>query len=296
MFELWPALAHDMPWLAYGLIGLLGLCVGSFLNVVIYRMPLMMEQMWRQECQLLLHPDQDTAGMAVAPAPAMTLSRPASSCPACGHRIRWYENIPVLSWISLRGRCRACHQPIGWRYPAVELITALLSMMVFWKFGASWQLLSALGFTWVLIALTGIDFDKQLLPDRLTLPLAGAGLLVSVLGIGLVSPDMAIWGYIAGFLCLWVVYVLFKLLTGKEGMGYGDFKLLAAMGAWLGPGKLLLIILLSSLVGSVIGLILMRLQGQSRAFAFGPYLAIAGWIALIFGDQIIRGYQAYLLG
>lgn len=271
-------------WLAATLVALLGLCVGSFLNVVIYRMPKMMQQGWRNECQLFLHPDQP-----FSPEPAMTLSRPVSSCPSCGHQIRWYENIPLLGWLMLRGKCSNCGTPISVRYPLVELGTMLASLLVFVSFGATLTMLAALGLTWALIALAGIDFDTQLLPDRITLPLAAAGLWVNTQGL-FTTPSLAIWGYVLGFLALWSVYIIFKLVTGKEGMGYGDFKLLAALGAWLGPMMLPLIILLSSVIGAVIGIIIMRIKKQNLPFAFGPYIAIAGWVALLWGGQIVSAY------
>lgn len=264
---------------------ILGLCVGSFLNVVIYRTPLMLEQQWLHECQCLLNPYQH-----IEPEPAITLSRPASRCPHCGHFIRWYENIPVISWlILLRGKCSDCGTPISFRYPLVEIITAILSVLVIVKFGVTLKGGSALILTWVLIALTGIDFDKQLLPDRFTLPLAGLGLLVNTQSL-FVSPTQAIWGYVIGFLCLWVVYQLFLLITGKEGMGYGDFKLLAGLGAWLGPMMLPLIILLSSVIGTIVGVILIKQSGESKPFAFGPYIAIAGMVALLYGHDILQWY------
>lgn len=274
----------DQYWLAATLVALLGLCIGSFLNVVIYRMPKMMQQGWRNECQLFLHPEQP-----FSPEPAITLSRPASSCPACGHQIRWYENIPLLSWLLLRGKCSQCGTAISLRYPLVELGTMLASLLVFVSFGATLSMLAALGLTWALIALAGIDFDTQLLPDRITLPLAAAGLWVNTQSL-FTTPSLAIWGYVVGFLALWSVYIVFKLVTGKEGMGYGDFKLLAALGAWLGPMMLPLIILLSSVIGAVIGIIIMRVKKQNLPFAFGPYIAIAGWVALLWGDQIISAY------
>lgn len=271
-------------WLAATLVALFSLCVGSFLNVVIYRMPKMMQQGWRNECQLFLHPDQP-----FSPEPAMTLSRPVSSCPSCGHQIHWYENIPLLGWLMLRGKCSNCGTPISVRYPLVELGTMLVSLLVFVSFGATLTMLAALGLTWALIALAGIDFDTQLLPDRITLPLAAAGLWVNTQGL-FTTPSLAIWGYVLGFLALWSVYIVFKLVTGKEGMGYGDFKLLAALGAWLGPMMLPLIILLSSVIGAVIGIIIMRIKKQNLPFAFGPYIAIAGWVALLWGEQIVSAY------
>ncbi len=283
-------------------VGVLGLCVGSFLNVVIYRLPLILMQGWRQDCTLLLaeeraeeqgHAEGEAIPVLTAVTPQMTLSTPASSCPSCGHRIRWYENIPLISWLALRGKCSNCKTPISIRYPLVELLTMLASLTVLAVFGPTMQMVWALGLTWALIALTGIDFDTQLLPDRITLPLAGAGLFANVEWLGpslFVSPTQAILGYVFGFLALWIVYILFKLVTGKEGMGYGDFKLLAALGAWLGPMQLPLIILLSSFVGAVIGIALLIVRRANQPFAFGPYIAIAGWIALLWGNQIVSAY------
>jgi leader peptidase (prepilin peptidase)/N-methyltransferase len=219
----------------------------------------------------------------------ITLSRPASRCPHCAHKIRWYENIPLVSWLLLRGRCSDCKAAIGLRYPLVELTTALLSVLVIYQFGVNATGLSALVLVWTLIALTGIDFDTQLLPDRLTFPLAGLGLAVNSQG-WFVSPTQSIWGLLLGFLSLWIVVKVFYLITKKHGMGQGDFKLLAVLGAWLGPLMLPLIILLSSLLGSIVGLILMKKQGESRPFAFGPYIAIAGIIALLYGSDIVSWY------
>jgi len=229
------------PTALYIAVGLLGLCIGSFLNVVIYRTPKMMEQEWRQDCQMLLHPEQ-----ALIDQSKLTLSKPASTCPKCHSAIRWYQNIPVVSWLILRGRCASCQNPISIRYPLIELLTAICSLVIALVFGASLQMLFGLLLTWTLIVLTFIDFDTQLLPDRYTLTLAALGLAVNSYAI-YISPTAAIWGYIIGFLCLWIVYYLFKIVTGKEGMGYGDFKLLAALGAWMGPLMLPLIVLLSSL-------------------------------------------------
>jgi leader peptidase (prepilin peptidase)/N-methyltransferase len=281
----------ETPWLAAVVVGFLGLCVGSFLNVVIYRLPLMMESEWQNDCALLLDEQLQpeyriTEATAKAP---MTLSKPASRCPCCGHQIRWYENIPLVSWLALRGKCSDCKTAISIRYPLVELLTMLASLVVFYTFGSTLQMVCALGLTWALIALTGIDFDTQLLPDRITLPLAAAGLLVNSQSI-FVAPAQAIWGYAIGFLVLWVVYIVFKIITGKEGMGYGDFKLLAALGAWLGTSQLPLIILLSSLVGAIIGIILLKVRQENQPFAFGPYIAIAGWISLLCGPQLVAGY------
>lgn len=272
------------PTALYIAVGLLGLCIGSFLNVVIYRTPKMMEQEWRQDCQMLLHPEQ-----ALIDQSKLTLSKPASACPKCHSAIRWYQNIPVVSWLILRGRCASCQNPISIRYPLIELLTAICSLVIALVFGASLQMLFGLLLTWTLIALTFIDFDTQLLPDRYTLTLAALGLAVNSYAI-YTSPTAAIWGYIIGFLCLWIVYYLFKIVTGKEGMGYGDFKLLAALGAWMGPLMLPLIVLLSSLVGAIIGIILLKIRKENKAFAFGPYIAIAGWIAFIWGEPIMKAY------
>lgn len=276
-------LLSSTPELLITVIALLGLCVGSFLNVVIYRMPKIMEQEWRYECAILLN------NAVPAEQPVFSLSKPASACPHCQQQIRWYENIPLLSWLMLKGKCSGCHGRISIRYPVVELLSMLASIAVVLVFGPSLKMLAALALTWTLIALTGIDFDTQLLPDSLTLPLAGLGLLVNSQGL-FVSPTQSIWGYVLGFMSLWLVYIVFKLVTGKEGMGYGDFKLLAALGAWLGPLMLPLIILLSSLVGAIIGIILLKIRNENQPFAFGPYLAIAGWIALMWGDQLMRIY------
>ena len=271
----------------YIFVGVLSLCVGSFLNVVIYRTPKMMEQEWKQECQLMLHPEQPLIDET-----KISLSHPASTCPKCQSPIRWYQNIPVISWLALRGRCGTCHNPISKRYPLIELLTAICSLIVVYTFGPSMQMIFGILFTWVLIALTFIDFDTQLLPDRFTLTLAALGLGVNSYNI-YTTATAAIWGYIIGFLCLWIVYYLFKIITGKEGMGYGDFKLLAALGAWMGPLMLPLIVLLSSCVGAIIGIILLKVRKENLPFAFGPYIAIAGWIAFLWGEQIMKVYLGH---
>ncbi|MBI0425772.1 prepilin peptidase [Psychrobacter sp. NG27] len=282
--------------LALFVFGLLGLCVGSFLNVVIHRIPLMMILSWRQECSQFMSEQADMPrehmqplATIVATDQPITLSRPASRCPHCAHKIKWYENIPLISWVFLRGRCSDCKAPIGIRYPIVELITALISVLVIYQFGVGVVGLSALVLVWTLVALTGIDFDTQLLPDRLTFPLAGLGLAVNSQS-WFVSPTQSIWGLLFGFLSLWIVVKIFYLITKKHGMGQGDFKLLAVLGAWLGPMMLPLIILLSSLLGSIVGLILMKKQGESKPFAFGPYIAIAGIVALLYGSDIVSWY------
>lgn len=289
-------LLQENMTVALVVFGLLGLCVGSFLNVVIHRMPLMMVSAWRQECSQFMYeqadmPREHTTPLTniVATDTPITLSRPASRCPHCAHKIKWYENIPLISWLVLRGHCSDCKAAIGLRYPVVELVTALLSVLVIYQFGVSMAGLSALILVWTLIALTGIDFDTQLLPDRLTFPLAGLGLAVNSQG-WFVSPTQSIWGLLLGFLSLWIVVKVFYLITKKHGMGQGDFKLLAVLGAWLGPMMLPLIILLSSLLGSIVGIILMKKEGESRPFAFGPYIAIAGIVALLYGSDIVSWY------
>ena len=272
------------PTALYIAIGVLSLCIGSFLNVVIYRTPKMMENEWHEECQMLLHPEQ-----AIIDEEKLSLSKPASTCPKCSKPIRWYQNVPVLSWLALRGKCGTCQNPISIRYPFVEILTAICSLTVVAVYGPTLQMVFGVLFTWILITLTFIDFDTQLLPDRFTLTLAAIGLGVNTFHL-YTSSSSAIWGYIIGFLCLWIVYYLFKIVTGKEGMGYGDFKLLAALGAWMGPLLLPLVILLSSVVGAIIGIILLKIRKENQPFAFGPYIAIAGWIAFLWGEQIMKVY------
>ena len=279
-------LAGSPAWLL-GVTGLLGLMVGSFLNVVIHRLPLMMQREWRAQCLAFLE-QTDEADDNAEP---FNLAQPRSRCPHCGHAISALENIPVASYLWLRGKCAGCGAAISARYPLVEIATALLSMAVVWHFGFSWQSAGGLLLTWCLLALTLIDVDHQLLPDDITLPLLWAGLGTNL--FGLYSPPVdAIIGAMAGYLSLWAIYWLFKLTTGKEGMGYGDFKLLAALGAWLGWQALPLVILLSSAVGAVIGLGLILLRGHGRQIPipFGPYLAIAGWITLLWGREITDSY------
>lgn len=267
-------------------VALVGLCVGSFLNVVIHRLPQMLERGWRAQCAEL----SDTE---VPPSPRYNLIVPRSQCPACGHPIGALENIPVISYLFLRGRCRACKEPISARYPIVEILTAALTVVAIVRFGATPSGLAASFFLWMLVALTFIDFDTQLLPDNLTLPLLWAGLFANILGaVPSVSLRDAVIGAIAGYLVLWIIYWLFKLIRGKEGMGYGDFKLLAALGAWLGWQMLPLIVLLSSVVGAAIGISLVAFKGRDHQIplAFGPYLAIAGGIALFFGKPLVKLY------
>ncbi len=286
------AIQH-IPWLFPILTTLFGLIVGSFLNVVIFRLPVMMEREWQQECSESF-PDYNIP----KPQGEFNLSIPRSSCPKCKQAIRVIDNIPVISWLMLRGKCSRCSNPISARYPAIEALTALLCGVIGFYFEPSWYAVALLFFTFTLVAATFIDLDTMLLPDQLTLPLTWSGIALALLGYSPVSLEDAVVGAMAGYLALWSVYWLFKILTKKEGMGYGDFKLLAALGAWLGWQHLPLIILLSSLVGLVFGLIQLRLQqkGIDKAFPFGPYLAIAGWISLIWGDQIISWYLTDMMG
>jgi leader peptidase (prepilin peptidase)/N-methyltransferase len=283
-------------WLFLGGVFILGLIVGSFLNVVIHRVPLMLQRQWRSECRELLELEKSTSADANETA-RFNLVVPGSHCPHCGHKIRAYENIPLLSYLVLGGKCSACGGRISLRYPAVELLSGLLALAVAWQFGFTVQTLSALIFTWTLIALSGIDIDHQLLPDNITLPLLWLGLSLS-LGAVFVELREAVIGAAAGYLSLWLVYHAFRLLTGKEGMGYGDFKLFAVIGAWLGWAALPLVILLSSLVGAAVGLSLILLRGRDRSvpIPFGPYLAAAGWIAMLWGDRIVGTYLDYTGG
>lgn len=263
----------------------LGLLIGSFLNVVVYRTPVILDRQWRRQCAEL-------AGQEVTGEPRFDLVVPRSACPACKAPIKAIHNVPVLSWLALRGKCAACGARISARYPLVELLTGVLSAAVAWKFGYGVHMAAALVLTWFLIALTCIDFDTQLLPDALTLPLLWLGLAASVFGISTVDPGAAIIGALVGYLSLWSVYHLFRLATGKEGMGYGDFKLLAALGAWLGWQMLLPIVLLSAAVGAFTGIALIVVRGRDRniPMPFGPFLAAAGWIALMWGPEIVTGY------
>ena len=279
-------------WFYLTTIGLISLCIGSFLNVVIYRLPLMMQREWQSECRLLL--EDELTGNKSKQAninEPFNLVKPNSTCPKCKTAIKPWQNIPIISWLALKGKCASCSNPISARYPAVELITALLSLIVAYSFGATEQALLYIFVTWILVALTFIDIDHMLLPDQLTLPLLWLALIASVMGYT-ITPTDAIIGAACGYLSLWSVFWLFKLLTGKEGMGYGDFKLLAVFGALLGWQSLLTIILLSSVVGAIIGIALLSIQGKDKAtpIPFGPYLAIAGWIAMLWGNQIQGAY------
>lgn len=266
------------------LVGLLlGLVVGSFLNVVIYRLPLMLERQWEAECA-------ERAGQEPVAAEAFNLLRPASRCRACATPVRWYHNVPVLGFLALRGRCANCATPIGWRYPVVELVTGALFAYCLWRWGLTPVGLLWCGFSALLLTMALIDWDTTLLPDNLTLPLLWAGLIAAALGWTGPSLSDAVWGAVAGYLSLWSVYWAFKLLTGKEGMGYGDFKLLAALGAWFGWQALLPIILLSSVIGAVVGLAMKFSQGlrEGGYIPFGPFLAGAGFVAMVVGTRALR--------
>lgn len=293
--QFWQLLQENSV-VALSFFGVLGLCVGSFLNVVIHRTPLSMMQQWRAASVDLLSDQSDIDHKLIEPIATIvdndvpiTLSRPASRCPQCQHRIKWYENIPVISWLLLRGKCSSCQHKISIRYPLIECVTALLSITVIITFGVTLPAIAALLLVWILITLAAIDFDTQYLPDKYTFPLMGLGLAVNSQS-WFVSPTESIWGLIIGYLCLWIVVKIFFLATKKQGMGQGDFKLLAALGAWFGPLMLPFIILLSSLLGSIIGVILMKQRGESRPFAFGPFIAIAGIIALFYGEPLMQWY------
>ena len=278
----------NLPYILIILTGLIGLMIGSFLNVVIYRLPVMMQQNWRKECTEYLQ--IESAGTASQPEP-FNLVLPLSRCPGCHTPIKPYQNIPVISYLFLKGHCAACGNPISLRYPVIEAFTAITSVIVAWHFGYTPQTFFALLLTWSLIALSFIDIDHQLLPDNITLPVLWLGLFLSLFGFFTDSHDSII-GTVAGYLSLWVVYHLFKLATGKEGMGYGDFKLLGLFGAWLGWQYLPIIILLSSLVGAIAGLtmIIIVKRDHNIPIPFGPYLAAAGWIALLWGNDLNQLY------
>jgi leader peptidase (prepilin peptidase)/N-methyltransferase len=288
VFEGMPFVYMD-PLLFTAISFVVGLAIGSFLNVVIYRLPKVMEREWREQCAEL-HGETPPA------APRFNLASPPSSCPACGHRIRAIENVPILSYLVLRGKCAACGARISARYPIVELVAGIAAAYAAWRFGLGWTAIGAMLFLWCMIALAFIDFDTQLLPDSITLPLLWAGLLLNLRGT-FVDLQSAVIGAAAGYLILWVVYWGFKLLTGKEGMGFGDFKLLAAIGAWLGWKALPLVILLSSFVGAVVGIVLIVLarRGREVPMPFGPYLAAAGVIALFWGERLVNYYLGLIL-
>jgi leader peptidase (prepilin peptidase)/N-methyltransferase len=282
-----------IPALLYATAGFVGLCVGSFLNVVIHRLPRMMEAQWRAECAALAA--ESGGAPAEAPAEAYNLFRPASRCPSCGSGIRPWHNVPVFGWLWLRGRCASCRAPISMRYPAVELAAGAAAVLMAWRFGATGAAAAAMVFAWALLALTFIDLDTQLLPDDITLPLLWLGLVANAWG-AFTDLRSAVFGAIAGYLLLWLVYWGFRLLAKKEGMGYGDFKLLAALGAWTGWQVLPFIVLVSAGTGAVIGgLVLWRSKsGSDTRIPFGPYLALGGLAGLLWGRQAVTAWLGYV--
>ena len=292
MFENVVTVFESTPWLFYLAVTLFGLSVGSFLNVVAYRLPLMMERDWKLECHEFLALDKPELEPRLL---SMNLATPASACPNCGHKLRFWENVPVLGYTFLKGKCSSCGTKISMQYPLVEFITGAASIAVAYQFGVTLQTLFALIFTWVLISLTLIDLKKQLLPDSMTLPLLWLGILLSYFNL-FTDLSSSVIGAMAGYLILWSVYHLFKLLTKKEGMGYGDFKLLAAMCAWTGFTYLPQMILVSSVVGSIAGIsmLLIGKAKQQQPIPFGPYLAVAGWIALLWGETINNTYLNFI--
>lgn len=281
---------QDLPWAFYLCILILGLLVGSFLNVVIYRLPIMMQREWRSDClefldQAPLDKQEETFNLVL----------PRSRCGQCGHQITALENIPIISYLLLKGKCSSCQAPISLQYPLVELFTGLISMWVAWHFGLTLQTLFALILSWSLIAASGIDIGHKLLPDSLTLPLLWLGILLGFFNV-YVDLESSVIGAMAGYLSLWSVYIVFKVITGKEGMGHGDFKLLAMLGAWMGWKMLFVIILTSSLVGAIVGISMIVLKKTRRGaqIPFGPYLAAAGWISLLYGEQLNKFYFSIL--
>ena len=289
MFNNLLAFFQQQPAVFLGFIFILGLLVGSFLNVVIYRLPVMMQREWRSDClEFLQQPDETDAQ-------TFNLMTPRSRCGECGHQITAVENIPIISYLFLKGKCAECHTPISIQYPLIELFSGVISLTVAWHFGVSLQTLFALILSWSLIAASGIDIGHKLLPDSITLPLMWLGILLSFFNI-FVDPQSSVIGAMAGYLSLWSVYWLFKLITGKEGMGHGDFKLLALLGAWVGWKLLFVIILTSSLLGASIGITMILFKKTSRGtqIPFGPYLAAAGWITLLWGDQLNHFYFSLL--
>ena len=283
----------NSPAYFYTIVVVFSLLIGSFLNVVIYRLPKMLEQGWKSECREFLA-DELAKPIQVDESP-ITLSTPSSSCPKCQHKIRFYENIPVISWVFLKGKCSQCKAKISLRYPMVELATAILSVVIAANYGVTFTTLMLLVLTWGLICLTLIDVDHMLLPDQITLPLLWLGLLINING-AIVPLQDAIVGAVAGYMSLFSIFWLFKLITGKDGMGHGDFKLVALFGAWIGWQLLPLLILMASAVGAVIGISLMVFKNHQReqAIPFGPYLAVAGWITLLWGNGIWTWYLSTL--
>jgi leader peptidase (prepilin peptidase)/N-methyltransferase len=287
----------DSPLIFVSIVFLLSLVIGSFLNVVIYRLPIMMEREWRAQCKELAE-----APPGKIPDGRFNLMVPQSRCPSCGTQITALQNIPVVSYFMLRGKCGSCATRISRRYPIVEAMTAIMTAIVAWRFGFGWESAAAIVLTWALIAISVIDIDHQIIPDSISLPFLWIGLILSLVNpaaggnVLFVEPKTAIVGALAGYLSLWSVYQLFLIMTGKEGMGYGDFKLLAMLGAWLGWQMLPLIILLSAVVGAAVGItmIIVRRHDRHIPIPFGPYLAAAGWIAMLWGEQIVSSYLDYM--
>ena len=294
MFSETLALLEQSPSFFYTLVFVFSLMVGSFLNVVIYRFPKMLEKEWYNDCRDFL--GDEVKNIPKRKFPELTLAKPDSSCPNCNHKIRFYENIPVISWLWLRGKCSNCKINISSRYPIIELATALLSVAVSYHFGPTWTSFWVILLTWYLICLTMIDFDHMLLPDQLVYPMLWLGLLVNIDGT-FISLSDAVIGAVAGYMSLFSVFWVFKLLTGKEGMGHGDFKLVAMFGAWFGWQLLPLHILMASVVAAVIGLSLIAFKQHSREkpIPFGPYLAVAGWITLLWGNDIWQRYLGFIV-
>jgi leader peptidase (prepilin peptidase)/N-methyltransferase len=281
------SLFEHQPVLFLGTLFVLGSVVGSFLNVVIYRLPVMMQREWRHDCLEFLEQANETE------IEKFNLSVPRSRCGSCGHQITFLENIPIISYLVLGGKCSSCKESISAQYPLVEVFTGIVSVIIGWYFGVSIQTLAALFLTWCLIAASGIDIGHKLLPDSITLPLLWLGILLSLFDV-FVSLEDSVIGAMAGYLSLWTVFILFKLVTGKEGMGHGDFKLLAMLGAWLGWKPLFVVILTSSVVGATIGIsmILLNKTERSTQIPFGPYLAAAGWITLLWGNELMHFYTS----
>ncbi len=285
MFDPFITLFQQQPLTYFATLFILGATVGSFLNVVIYRLPVMMQREWRQDCLEFLEQPAEN------PPDKFNLSSPRSRCGNCGHQITALENIPIISYLIIGGKCSSCKTSISAQYPLVELFTAIVSVVVGWKFGVSLQAIAALLMTWSLIAASGIDIGHKLLPDTITLPLLWLGILLSLFDV-FISLETSVTGAMVGYMSLWSVFILFKLVTGKEGMGHGDFKLLAMLGAWLGWKPLFVVILTSSVVGAVVGIsmILLKITERGTQIPFGPYLAAAGWMTLLWGSELMQFY------
>lgn len=283
------AALQDSAALFYGTVAVFGLVIGSFLNVVVVRLPAMLDNTWRQQCREYLDVEIDSPSQA-----EFSLVRPASHCPRCGAPIRAIHNIPLLSYLWLRGRCAACKAPIGLRYPVIELLAAVLAVLAATKFGLSWQLAGALIVGWTFLAMSAIDIEHQILPDDMVLPLMWVGLIANSKGL-YTDLHSALFGAVAGYITLWLVFQLFRILTGKEGMGYGDFKLFACIGAWLGWQSLPLVILLAAVCGSVVGIVAITVtqQDKSQPIPFGPFLCAAGFVAMLWGTQITGAYLQF---